>query len=226
MKTKSKNSSLSAYNIILKKIIDAELKPGEIITEVSLSEKLGISRTPVRDAIQRLEMEGLVVTENRTKKIYYLTPHDVENIFDLKIAIESTVARLAAVKGSEEQMNELSNIVLNIRDLLIELKNNPENEDLFFKRWIETDKKFHAKLFEMADNQRSEQIIGTLNTQWHRIKLGLSAIEGRMEKSAYEHEAIGNAVISRKPDEAELAVKNHLSNLKNVLLRIMQVFSF
>lgn len=226
MKTKTSNAK-SAYTIILKKIISMELKPGETITEISLSEKLGISRTPVRDAVQRLEMEGLVVTENRTKKIYYLTPHDIENIFDLKIAIESTIARLASEKGTEQQMNELSDIVLDIRELIKSLKlGKEEDEESFFEKWIETDQKFHAKIAEMADNSRAEQIINTLNTQWHRIKMGLSAIEGRMEKSAYEHELIGNAIISRKPDDAEQSVKNHLSNLKNVLLKIMQAFNF
>ncbi|MFI0429323.1 GntR family transcriptional regulator [Mariniflexile sp. HMF6888] len=222
---KTISSSLTAYQIILDKIINNELKPGEVITEVSLSEKLGLSRTPVRDAVQRLEMEGLVVTENRTKKIYYLTPLDIENIFDLKISIESTIARLAAEKGTDKQMNELGDIVLTIHDLLIERKNNPERMDHFFERWIEADKKFHAKLFEISDNQRAEQIITTLNTQWHRIKMGLSAIEGRIEKSAFEHKAIGNAIISRKPEEAEQAVIKHLTNLKDVLLKIMQAFN-
>ncbi|MGM0375876.1 MAG: GntR family transcriptional regulator [Bacteroidota bacterium] len=224
MKIKTNNAQ-SAYEIILKKIINMELKPGESITEVSISEKLGISRTPVRHAIQRLEIEGLIVTENRNKKIYYLTQRDIENIFDLKIAIESTIARLAAIKGSEKQMNELSNIVLNIGDLIKKLKTGKEDEDVFFEKWIETDRKFHSKIAEMADNSRAEQIINTLNTQWHRIKMGFSAIEGRMEKSAYEHEMIGKAIISRDPDTAELFLKNHLLNLKNVLLKLMQTFN-
>ncbi|HKI90645.1 MAG TPA: GntR family transcriptional regulator [Draconibacterium sp.] len=225
MKTKTSNAQ-SAYSVILKKIMNQELKPGENITEVSLSQKLGISRTPVRDAIQRLEIEGLIVTENRTKKVYYLTPRDIENIFDLKIAIESIMAHLAAQKGSDEQMDHLSNIVLQIRELINDLKSGNEDEETFFEKWINTDQLFHTKIAEMADNSRAEQIINTLNTQWHRIKMGLSAIEGRMEKSAAEHEMIGKAIISRDPVAAEQAVKAHLSNLKNVLLKIMQAFSF
>ncbi|HPE74649.1 MAG TPA: GntR family transcriptional regulator [Draconibacterium sp.] len=225
MKTKTSNAQ-SAYFIILKKIIDLELKPGETITEVSLSEKLGISRTPVRDAIQRLEMEGLIVSENRTKKIYFLTPRDIENIFDLKIAIESTLSGLAARKGTDKQMDDLSNIVLRIREQINDLKSGRENENTFFKKWIDTDRQFHAKIAEMADNSRAEQIINTLNTQWHRIKMGLSAIEGRMEKSAVEHETIGKEIISRDAQAAEKAMADHLSNLKNVLLKIMQAFNF
>lgn len=225
MKTKTSNAQ-SAYSLILKKIIDLELRPGETITEISLSEKLGISRTPIRDAIQRLEIEGLIVSENRAKRIYYLTPLDIENIFDLKIAIESTLARLAAQKGTKEQLNDLSNIVLKIRQLINDLKSGKEDENTFFNKWIDTDRQFHTKLSEMADNRRAEQIVGTLNTQWHRIKMGLAAIEGRMEKSAAEHEMIGKAIISGDEHAAETAMKQHLTNLKNVLLKIMQAFNF
>lgn len=218
-------TNLSVYELIKNQILKLELKPGEIVTEALFAEKHGLSRTPVREAVQRLESEGLIISVNRTKKIYYLTPFDIENIFDLKIAIESSVARLATEKGTKAQLDDLINLVLEIRHLIDELKANGENET-FFERWIETDERFHAKLFEMAQNPRAEQIIKTLNTQWHRIKMGLSAIEGRMEKSAIEHEIIGNAIISRDLNAAEMAVKNHLSNLKNVLLKIMQAFNF
>jgi DNA-binding GntR family transcriptional regulator len=120
----------------------------------------------------------------------------------------------------------LSNIVLKIRELINDLKSGKEDENTFFEKWIDTDRRFHKKLAEMADNRRAEQIINTLNTQWHRIKMGLSAIEGRMEKSAAEHEMIGKAVISRDEQAAEQAMKEHLTNLKNVLLKIMQAFNF
>jgi GntR family transcriptional regulator, rspAB operon transcriptional repressor len=219
------NSSEAAYSTILNKILELELKPGEIITESLLSENLGISRTPIRDALQRLEMEGLITTENRTKKIYFLTPSDIENIFDLKIAIESSLASLAAKKGQDYQLDELSNIMLKIHQLVKEFKNGPDH-DQFFEKWLETDQEFHSKIAEMADNKRAEQIINTLNTQWHRIKTGLSAIEGRIEKSAYEHEMIGKAIISRDADAAELAVKSHLSNLKSMLLKLMKAFNY
>ena len=121
-------------------------------------------------------------------------------------------------KNLYDLRNEYGDRPLNKKDL-------PDNPLEFFEKWLNTDRQFHAKIAEMADNQRAEQIINTLNTQWHRIKVGLSAIEGRMEKSAAEHEMIGKAIISRDSDSAEQAVKEHLSNLKNVLLKIMQAFN-
>lgn len=224
--SQNKSSSITAYNLILDQILDSKLKPGEIITEVSLSEQFGISRTPVREAIRRLENEGLVITENRIKKIYYLSSLDIENIFDIKISIESLIARLAATNGTKEQMNELSNTVIRIQELIKEKANGVKDEGLFFMEWLETDKKFHYLLFQMSGNQRAEQIINILNVQWHRIKLSLLAIEGRVEKAAEEHELIGRAVLSRNGQEAENAVKLHLNNLKSVLIRLMSAFHY
>lgn len=219
------NSNDIAYKKILDAIMDFSLKPGESVTEVDLSEKLGLSRTPIRDAIRRLENEGLIITQNRTKKVYFLTEKDVEEIFDLKIAIESLVAAQAAERGTKGQIDALSNITIEIRQLL-EMKSNSKMEDNdFFAEWLMTDERFHNLLFEMAGNQRARQIIQTLNTQWHRIKVGLSAIEGRTEKGAIEHEIIGKAIILRDPETAEKAVRNHLNNLKIMLLKLMKAFN-
>lgn len=221
-----KKSSLIAYKLILDQIMNSKLKPGEVITEVSLSEQFGISRTPVREAIRKLENEGLINTDNRKKKIYYLTNQDIENIFDLKIAIESFIAGLAAVHGSKEQRDALSNVVIRIQELINERTIGKKDEDSFFKEWLETDKKFHKLLFQMAGNQRAEQIVGILNVQWHRIKMSLLAIEGRVEKASIEHRLIGEAVISRNKHEAEEAVRLHLINLKSVLIRLMAAFNY
>jgi DNA-binding GntR family transcriptional regulator len=224
--TEIKNSTEYAYQMILNSILELKLKPDEIITEVDLSEKLGLSRTPVREAISRLENEGLIVTQNRTKKVYFLSEKDVEEIFDLKIAIESLVARQAAEKGSKEQINALGDVVIEIRRLREKkVKKEIEDED-FLKGWLEADVKFHELLFKMSGNQRAKQIIQTLNVQWHRIKLGITAIEGKTEKVVGEHEAIGKAIIQRKPEAAEWAVRNHLENLKIMLLKLMKTFNY
>lgn len=224
--TKTKSSVDIAYEVILDSIMNFNMKPGEIVTEVSLSGKLGISRTPVRDAIRRLESEGLIITQNRTKRIYYLSVKDIEEIFDLKIAIESKIASMAALKGNKEQMDKLSNLVIHIRDLITQKQKNEKDEESFFKEWIDTDIQFHDLLFHMADNQRASQYIQTLNMQWHRIKIGLSAIEGRVEKSAVEHELIGKAIVNRDSFEAEKSMKEHLHNLKMMLIKLMQTFQY
>ena len=220
------NSTELAYQKILDSIQDYSLKPGEIVTEVDLSEKLGLSRTPVREAIRKLESDGLIVTQNRTKKINFLTDVDIEEIFDIKMAIESLIARQAAEKGTREQMNVLGNLLIDIRRLTEKKIKIGMPDVVYFEEWLRMDDHFHNLLFEMSNNNRARQIIQTLNMQWHRIKLGLSAIEGRTEKTAAEHEAIGKAIIQRDPDAAEKAVHHHLDNLKIMLLKLMNTFSY
>jgi DNA-binding GntR family transcriptional regulator len=223
---RTKNSTDLAYQKILEAILNFTLKPGEIVTEINLSEKLGLSRTPIRDAIRKLENEGLIITQNRTKKIYFLTEKDVEEIFDLKIAVESLIAGQAAKRGTKQQIDALSNITIEIRQLLEKKSNDSIKDDDFFSEWLKTDERFHDLLFEMSGNQRARQIILTLNTQWHRIKVGLSAIEGRTEKGAIEHEKIGKAIIQKNATEAENAMRSHLENLKVMLLKLMKAFNY
>ena len=221
-----KTTNMSAYNLILDKIINMEFRPGEVITEVSISEKLGLSRTPVREALQKLESEGMIITENRTKRINYLTPLDIENIFDLKIAIESFAAEAAARKGTPAQRDELSNLTINFRQMGIDHSKGLKPEEEFFAEWYENDRKFHNLIFEMADNTRARQIIDMLNLQWLRIRLGIKAMEGRIEKAAVEHEQIGKAIISQNEQEAKLAVQNHYGNLKKELVQMMRAFGY
>lgn len=224
--TEITNSTELAYQKILDSILNYSLKPGEVITEIDLSENLGLSRTPVREAIRKLENDGLIVTHNRTKTVCFLTDADIEEIFDLKIAIESLIVRQAAEKGTTEQMNVLGNLLIEMRRLREKKIKNGMPDELFFEEWLKVDDRFHQLLFEMSDNNRAQQIVQTLNMQWHRIKVGLSAIEGRTEKTAAEHEAIGKAIIQREPEAAEMAVSYHLDNLKIMLQKLMRTFNY
>ena len=90
----------------------------------------------------------------------------------------------------------------------------------------ENDRNFHNLIFEMADNTRARQIIDMLNMQWHRIRLGIKAMEGRIEKAAVEHEQIGKAIISQNEQEAKLAIQSHYGNLKKELVQMMRAFGY
>ena len=108
---KEKSSFEEAYSLILEEIINGSLKPGEVVTEVFLAEKFGLSRTPVREALNRFQCEGLICTSNRTKRIYSLSGHDIEEIFELKKLIEGNVAQKAAENITKSQAGELSVIM-------------------------------------------------------------------------------------------------------------------
>lgn len=213
-----------AYRRLRNLIFNGTLRPGEIISENSLAKRLGMSRTPVREAIHRLEQEGLIVpVSNRKKQIFVLTIKDVEEIFDLKEIIESKVARWAAEHHKPEEAEKLRTITANMKKVVLD--NNAASQELN-DTWLELDKEYHDTLFAMARNQRAKEIIRNLNQQWHRLRLGILAIEGRLEKSVKEHEEIAEAILRGDAAGAEEAMIEHLRNLRRMLLTLMQAFNF
>lgn len=222
---KIKNSVEGVYELLVQKILDLTLKPGEVVTEFSVSEKFGIGRTPVREALKRLESEGLIQTRNRTKTIQMLQPKDLEEIFDIKILLESAVAGMAAIRGTALQREQLRLIIGSMESFMRDRARGQFCEEECLQEWLALDRSFHALIFEMAGNERITKIIANLNLQWHRFKVGLMAIGDRLDKALGEHYSIGMAIIDQNPAEAENAMREHLSSLKKVLSSLMKTFA-
>ena len=223
MRLKSKNSVETAYECIVENIIQRNLKPGETVTENSMSEMFGLGRTPIREALKRLEQEGLIVTENRTKKIYYLSSDDLADIFDIKIVLESAIAGWAAECKDEEKRNKLANIIISMEELSKTISSTKDNKQSLML-WLNLDNQFHDLISEMANNKKALPIIKILNVQWHRLKIGIVAIEGRMVNAIAEHCAIGNAILNNNPKLASQKMGKHISNLKEMLITMMRAF--
>lgn len=224
MNKRSKNGRAKriAYDTIKQLIMNAELQPGQAVTEIGLSDRLEISRTPIREALGDLEQEGLIVTTNRRKRVYMLSVQEVEELFDLKIEIEGAVARWAAQRGSEEQFARLQSICKRMNSLAAKRPMNESKESRWLEQWLAIDEELHRTLFEAAGNQRAQQIVITLNQQWHQLKVGILTLEGRVEKSAVEHERIVEAVCAQQAAEARKRMQTHLQNLKRELVKIMK----
>ena len=222
---KTKNSVEAVYELLVQKILDMTLKPGEVVTEFSISEKFGIGRTPVREALKRMESEGLIQTRNRTKTIQMLQSKDLEEIFDIKILLESAVAGMAAIHGTAHQREQLRSVIRSMESFMRERSQGQSCEEDCLQQWLALDRSFHALVFEMAGNERIMKIIANLNLQWHRFKVGLMAIEDRLDKALGEHFSIGMAIIEQDPAGAESAMREHLSSLKKVLSSLMKTFA-
>jgi len=212
-----------AYETVKGLIMGGELRPGQAVTEIGLSERLGISRTPIREVLHDLEQEGLIVTQNRRKRVYMLTVHEIEDIFDLKIEIESAVAGWAAERGTKGQFERLGRILSKMKRVSERRPRNEAGEKRRLDEWLDADRRLHELLFEMAGNARARQTIGNLNSQWHQLKLGMLALEDRIEKSAIEHERIVEAVCTRNAGRARRQMRSHLEKLKRELVKIMKL---
>jgi len=212
-----------AYETIKNLIVNAQLRPGQAVTETALSESLGFSRTPIREALHELEREGLIITKNRRKRVHMLTVNEIEDIFDLKIEIESAVAAWAATRGTESQLGQLDNISKTMNHLARKRPGDQVKEEAWLNKWLAADRKLHALLFEMGGNNRARQIIENFNSQWHQMKLGMLALEGRVEKSAIEHERIVREICAARPAKAQKQMRIHLQNLRRELVKIMKL---
>jgi DNA-binding GntR family transcriptional regulator len=224
-KPTSKEAWTKAYEEIRHRILAMEMKPGEIVSENKLSQELGISRTPIREALKQLEQDGLISSSNRRKRVFVLTIHEVEEIFDLKIAVESHIARWAAERGEQVERKQLQQIVQRMKKFA-DIPEDLSEVHEWIDEWLEIDNQFHALLFQMANNKRSEQIVKNLNYQWHRLRIGLLAMEGRIQKSVKEHANIARAILEGNAENAENLMKDHLGNLKKMITTIMSAFHF
>jgi DNA-binding GntR family transcriptional regulator len=215
-----------AYDDIQNLILSSAVKPGEAVTEIGLSKRLGLGRTPVREALHKLEQEGLIVTENRRKRVYILTVAEAEAIFDIKIALESAVCGWAAERGDDKDRAALGRILERMRALLESRPPEPADGSLWFKKWVETDEALHRQMYRMAGNKRAEAFILQLNRQWHRVRVGMLAIEGRLDRSLEEHTAFIEAILARDARAAGEAMTQHLTNLKRMLVQILNMFHY
>lgn len=202
-----------AYDYIRGQIMNLGFKPGEFITDTQIASALEISRTPVREAFHRLEKEGLLINDPRRGwKIYTLTLKDINDIFDLKGAVEGMVARKAASCKDEHLRNAL-------RDALQKMDEANATNDA--NAWLNADINLHNILFQMAGNERAQEITENLNVQWHRVRIGFVALQGRTRRSSTEHRAFCESILAGNGEEAERLLRAHLDQVREELVHLL-----
>jgi DNA-binding GntR family transcriptional regulator len=191
-----------AYNVIKSAILSLKLKPGDPLVESDLAQQLGISKTPVRDALLELEREGFV-TKILFKGTYVseVTLKDVREVFQVRAVLEGLAARLAVPFLSANELEAAEKIIAAAEAALAE-------GDIVL--CSEHGKRFHRLIINKADNQRLQTIILNLDDHLQRFRLLSDQINGRLNKSLKEHRKILQALRGREPIAAEEAVRGHL----------------
>ncbi len=226
MSTKTKTDREQAYETILDLILNMQLKPGETVTEIALAERLDMGRTPVREALKKLEDDGLIITNNGRKRVYVLTLKEVAEIFDLKICLEGAVAKWAAKRAGQEDLKALEATLKKMKHISEQTVRTDEEREARLQQWLKQDQQLHRCIFKMADNQRAQRVIEGLNRQWHRLRIGIYTLQGRIERSYVEHENVVIPILEQDATAAAAAMKSHLSNVKRELLQILEVFRY
>lgn len=201
-----------AYREIKTLILEGKLEPGEFLVERNLVERLQMSRTPVRSALERLEVEGMVkLSPKQGIIVERMSIEQALDIFDLRQALESHICK----KLSERTLS--SEESAKIQAILDEQKLHMEKED--FSEFSKMDFEFHLALAEIYDNKKVEQILHQI-----REKLCLIAVDVMKKRTARinvayeEHVRIYRYMLEGKSEEASKEMVEHLEFGKNILL--------
>ena len=151
------------FNTLRQAILRGELKPGERLMEIQLANKLGVSRTPIREAIRKLELEGLVLMIPRKgAEVADITEKSLRDVLEVREALEELAVRLACDKIKEEELEEL-------KEAAQEFKETLDCEDV--TRFAEADVKFHDIIYRTTDNERLIQLLYNLREQMYRYRV-------------------------------------------------------
>lgn len=192
------------YENIRKAIIRGDFSPGERIMEIQLAEKLGVSRTPVREAIRKLELDGLVeMIPRKGTYIKKVIKKDIEDIFEVRKYLEALAAFLAAQRIKENQIKEM-------KEILVDFDKYSEQNDI--KGLIEMDTKFHDALFRASGNEKLVEIAQSIKQHVYRYRVLYINDYGNKEGTlSKEHHEILDAIIKRDPQTAEKLSREHVN---------------
>ncbi|WP_234496549.1 GntR family transcriptional regulator [Vibrio maritimus] len=211
---KKSNQSRSevAYQKLLQAIRHGELTPGTRVREIEVAEMLGISRTPVRDAIRRLESDGLLIHLPRQGAVIkQLDQKEVIELYEVREVLEGTAARYAARHASEIELAELEDF----NDIMLSNANDPI-------KVAEANRLFHQALYRAGNNR---YLIDALNSLSNALTLlgGTTLQEGERTQTAYqEHQAIIDAIRQRDGDKAEQAARHHIQQAHRIRMRMQR----
>ncbi|MBF7082675.1 GntR family transcriptional regulator [Desulfallas sp. Bu1-1] len=201
------------FETLREAIIQGRLKPGERLMEIQLAEEMGVSRTPVREAIRKLELEGFVVMIPR-KGAYVagISIKDIVDVFEVRAALEALAAGLAAERATPEELEEMERAVLQIYEV-----SNGQNLDTL----VERDTSFHELIYKASRNQRLVQIITLLKEHFQRFRTTSLALPGRGKHAVEEHKSIVEAISERNVELASTLAREHIETAEQLFLNAM-----
>jgi DNA-binding GntR family transcriptional regulator len=192
-------------------IVSGVLKPGERLMEIQLAEELGVSRTPVRESIRKLELEGFVVmVPRRGTYVTDLSIKDINEVYEIRTVLDVLAAGLAAERITEEELEELERLLVQIGEFV-------DQNDV--EKLIDFDTQFHDVLYRASRNDRLVGIINNLREQFTRFRSISMKYPGRMQNTVAEHTRLVEAIAQRNPDLAQQIAREHMENSEQTLLK-------
>ena len=184
------------------RIFQRELEPGSWIDELKIAEQMGISRTPLREAIKVLAAEGLVTMKvRRGAYVTEMSDKDLRDVYHLLALLESDAAAVVAERATVQQLQAL-------QTLHEELERSVQDRDQFFA----VNERFHMQLLALADNRWRDQLVADLRKVMKLNRHNSLLKQGRIAESLQEHRTIMQALHARQPETARQALQAHFAH--------------
>jgi DNA-binding GntR family transcriptional regulator len=190
-----------AYLAVRHIILHLQLPPGQTVLEREIAEILGMSRTPVHEALVRLEMEGWIrLIPRRGFIVSPIVAEDLQQIYEIVEVLDGVAGRLATGRATSEQLDYLG-------FLIQEQKKALENDDL--TTWTDLDDQFHSYIIDLAENPRLRGIMDSQSDQLYRARLYTIKYRPKPTRSITEHTAILSIMRAADPEAVQMMLKSH-----------------
>ena len=202
------------FHTLREAILKGELKPGERLMELNLAAKLGVSRTPIREAIRMLEQEGLAVTYPRKgAEVAKMTEKDMEDVLKIRQALDELAVSLACEKITEEQLAQL-------RTAMQDFAESTQKKDI--RKVAQADVDFHDVIYRAADNPKLMSILNHLREQMYRYRVEYLKDERTYPTLIAEHQEIYENLSRRNKATVIQAMGRHVMNQEKVVKEIIR----
>lgn len=202
------------FKTLREAILKGDLAPGERLMEIKLANQLGVSRTPIREAIRKLELEGLVVMVPRKgAEVAKITEKDLRDVLEVRASLEELAISLACERISDEKIKELKAALEEFRTVI-------GGKDV--TKIAQMDVAFHDVIFEATNNARLVQMVNNLREQMYRYRLEYLKDFSTHERLDEEHMQIFEAVSERDSERAKELIRKHIYNQEVTVVRNIQ----
>jgi DNA-binding GntR family transcriptional regulator len=212
--TSAASLSVKVFEVLEGQILNGTYAVGDQLVESKISLELGVSRTPVREALKQLELDNLVATiPNKGTFVVGVSTDDIKDIYTIRIAIEGISAMWAAERISDEKIKELEN--------LVELQEfySAKNEIL---QIVQLDTKFHEIIYDASGSRTLRNTLKSFHTHVKHARESSFLSAGRTKTAVEEHREIFEAIASHDGEKAKTLIENHITNARDNILSLIE----
>lgn len=199
------------FNTLRQAILTGELKPGERLMEIHLANRLGVSRTPIREAIRKLELEGLVtMIPRRGAEVAQITEKSMNDVLEVRRALDALCVELACDRISDEETEELKKACVGFEQAV-------KTKDA--KKIAQADVALHDIIVHATGNQRLIQLVNNLSEQMYRYRFEYIKDFTQHDRLMEEHRIIYESIVKKDKETAAKAAETHIDNQMKAIIR-------